>query len=106
MLTFTNPNSTQPKKAVFISGAHHARELSSISMCLYMMLETLYQAHLNDTMTWAMLNSTILYFVPVVNVDGVKHISEGFYQNGGLLKYIRKNRNDGTKDGKAACRNN
>jgi carboxypeptidase T len=40
----------------------------------------------------------VLYFVPVVNVDGFKYISEE-YGRTGQLKYIRKNRNDGRVDG-------
>ena len=44
----------------------------------------------------ALLNSTILYFIPVVNVDGFKHISEEFNKTSNLI-YIRKNRNDGSK---------
>jgi murein tripeptide amidase MpaA len=50
-----------------------------------------------------MLNSTVLYFVPVVNVDGVRYISERFAHDGDL-RMIRKNRNDGRKDGTNACR--
>lgn len=86
-----------------LTGAHHARELSSISMGLYLMLELLYNAHWNQTQAWTILNSTVLYFVPVVNVDGVRYISD-WYKNNRDLPWIRKNRNDGSKDGAVACR--
>jgi hypothetical protein len=73
-------------------------------MVLYLMLELLYQAHFNATEAWFLLNTTELYFVPVVNIDGFKQISD-LFERDGELRYIRKNRNDGSRDGTYACVN-
>lgn len=92
----------QAKKGVLVNGGHHARELTSYTMVMYLMLKTAYGYYNNHTFALNMLNSTVLYFVPVVNVDGFKYISQVF-ENTGQLKYIRKNRNDGRVDGYSPC---
>jgi murein tripeptide amidase MpaA len=86
------------KNGVLVTGGHHARELTSYTMNLYMMLKTAYGYYNRDKETMEMLNSTVLFFVPIVNVDGFKYISDVF-ANTGKLRYIRKNRNDGRRDG-------
>jgi carboxypeptidase T len=106
MLTITNPNSTEPKQSLLFTGAHHARELSSISMGMYLLLQTMYNAYHNNTETWALLNATEIHFVPIVNLDGFKYIDEMYRANEGDLRYIRKNRNDGRNKGEPrACLN-
>lgn len=100
LIELNNVNATNSgKKAIMITGAHHSRELTSISMSLYLMLKLCYGYKTNDTETMQILNSTIFYFIPVVNVDGFKYISDSFKENGGVLKFIRKNRNDGQLHG-------
>jgi hypothetical protein len=71
-------------------------------MNLYLLLKICYGYKIRDTETMALLNSTILYFIPIVNVDGFKHISDEFEKSQKLL-YIRKNRNDGSRQGYVAC---
>jgi len=90
------------KRGVLITGAHHSRELTSISMNLYLLIKICYGYKIRDAETMALLNSTILYFIPIVNVDGFKHISDEFEKSQKLL-YIRKNRNDGSRQGYVAC---
>jgi murein tripeptide amidase MpaA len=97
-LNASNPH----KKGILITGAHHSRELTSISMNLYLLLKVCYGYKIRDQQTMSLLNSSILYFVPVVNVDGFKHISDEYLKTSNLL-YIRKNRNDGRKEGTKAC---
>ena len=63
-------------------------------MNLYLMLRVVYGYHIKDKDTMTMLNNTVLYFVPVLNIDGFKLISDSHYKTGNLLM-IRKNRNDG-----------
>jgi murein tripeptide amidase MpaA len=92
-------NASNPyKKSVLITGAHHARELTSISMNMYLLLKTIYGYYIKDEQTMSLLNSTNLYFIPMINTDGVKLISELYNETGGKLVMIRKNRNDGKKD--------
>jgi Zinc carboxypeptidase len=57
-----------------------------------------------DNETMLLLNNTNIYFIPVVNMDGFKHISE-IYDSTQVLAYIRKNRNDGRLNGYTACDN-
>ncbi len=76
-LNYINASNPQ-KKGVLITGAHHSRELTSISMNLYLLLKICYGYKIRDFETMALLNSTILYFIPVVNVDGFKHISDEY----------------------------
>lgn len=71
-------SSNQAKKSLIFTGAHHARELTSISMALNFLLRTIYGHFINDTETLALLNSTNLYFIPVINIDGFKLISDLF----------------------------
>ena len=52
-----------------------------------------------------LLSQTTFYFVPFFNVDGFKAISE-YYASDKFLLMIRKNRNDGSKDGSEACTDN
>ena len=88
-------NSTRnDKKAILFTGAHHSRELTSISMNLYLILRIAYGYHIKDRDTMALLNSTVLYFVPILNIDGFKYISE-MHNKTGTLWMIRKNRNNG-----------
>lgn len=67
-----------------------------------MILKTIYLYENNDRDTLRLFKNSALYFIPFVNVDGFKYISEKFNETGQLL-YIRKNRNDGKKDGYQAC---
>ena len=67
------------RKGVLFTGAHHARELSSISMCLSFMLKMTYGYFINDTTTMSILDSTTLYIIPIVNIDGFKYISDKFH---------------------------
>ncbi len=67
------------RPGIFINGAHHPRELTSISMCVYIMLKLLHTwsnrtdadyllAELIDT-------RSVVYVVPIVNIDGVRYMS-------------------------------
>ncbi len=77
VIEFNYVNSTNTnKKGVLITGAHHSRELTSISMNLYLIMKICYGIVNQDPETMLMLNNTNLYFIPVVNIDGFKHISE------------------------------
>ena len=72
---------------IMITGGTHARELVSVSYCLFI-VKTLVtdptpeQAYLLKTRT--------LWLIPVLNVDGYTHISDYYLANHHLLQ-VRKN---------------
>ena len=77
MLEVNYVNSTNTnKKAVLITGAHHSRELTSISMTLYLLLDLCYGYVQGNEKTMLMLNETNLNIIPVLNIDGFKFISD------------------------------
>ncbi len=77
MLEFNYVNSTTTnKKAVLVTGAHHSRELTSISMNMYLILELCYGFVQRDPRTMLMLSETMFNFIPALNIDGFKYISD------------------------------
>ena len=82
---FMNKINTNIEKrpGIFVNGAHHARELTSISMVTYIMLKVL---HSKDKL----LEQSILYFLPIVNIDAVTYMAEE-YEKTGVIPLIRKN---------------
>jgi murein tripeptide amidase MpaA len=73
---------TMTKPGVLMIGAHHAREASSVSMCVYTVLRLLYgyvKGH--DDATY-LLSNTALVVVPVLNIDGYKSIADHFAATG------------------------
>eukprot|EP00347_Sterkiella_histriomuscorum_P015559 403356572 len=91
------------KRGVFVNGAHHARELTAVQMNFYILLKLIYNYELGDSFTHKLLEDCEIYILPIVNLDGYQYISDVF-QSTNQLSYIRKNRNDGTKDGSNACK--
>jgi len=76
---------------MLVNGAHHARELTSISMTVYLMLRLLHSYVHEDVQTKYLLENTALFVVPVVNFDGFKEISDVWEKEREML-YVRKNR--------------
>ena len=66
-IKLTLSNQTKSSPAVLLTGAHHARELTSISMNIYTILRLLYEYENNDPVVTQLLNNHIFYFIPVVN---------------------------------------
>lgn len=71
-------------------------------MNFYLMLKMIYNYQKGDNITVKLIQNNNFFFVPIVNVDGYNMISD-YYAQTHQLKYIRKNRNDGKKDGYSAC---
>ncbi len=72
-LHFSPENYTQEALArpgLLINGAHHSRELSTISMNAYTLLRLLFDYAKGDQQTITLLSSSSIFFIPVVNVDG------------------------------------
>ena len=78
---------------MLINAAHHARELTTISMTMYTMLRILhgYVHENNNGFIRTLLAEKALFFVPAVNYDGVALISEIFEKDGEIM-LVRKNR--------------
>ena len=89
------------RPGILINGAHHAWELTTISMNVYLMLKLLWSwvktedgTNLDPDLLNSedlLLRSAVLIFIPVVNIDGFTYISD-IYSQTGDLKLIRKNR--------------
>lgn len=84
-----------------MTGAHHARELASTQMPLYVVLEILHGlVHDNREMVQMLMRNRI-FAIPMVNTDGCYTIYEHYLQTGKLLEK-RKN-NDRRFEGDANC---
>lgn len=89
--TGTKPTSDRP--AILITGAHHSREALSIQMPFYIILRFLHGMLHNNEFYINLLENTTLYFVPILNVDGVFDIEQTFFQTADHVMK-RKNKND------------
>ena len=66
------------RQSILIDGVHHARELTTISMVVYLMLSTLREYEQGDLHKKALLRDYALIFIPIFNVDGVYEIDRAF----------------------------
>jgi carboxypeptidase T len=93
----TTPFEDEVKRrpGIFVNGAHHPRELTSITMVVYMMLKFLYESvHGNSlSVETNLLDKAAIFFTPVVNIDGV-YFLEKHYRLTGKLIWIRKNKRE------------
>ena len=89
--TFDVEANADKRLSILIDGAHHARELTTISMVLYTMIRVLHGYLNNCPEIKQILGNSGLYFIPIVNLDSVTVISDKFKINGGSLEMIRKN---------------
>jgi len=83
------------KKAVLMTGAHHARELVSVQMPLYVILDLLHALVQNGNdggETIEILKRSQIWTIPFVNVDGSFTIWDHWQKNGELI-LKRKNNN-------------
>lgn len=88
------------KPAIFITGAHHPRELTSVQMPLFsilMLLHGMIHSDSNDDLSLDLLVQNKYYVVPVVNVDGVALIERHWTETGHFFEK-RKNMNPKYKE--------
>jgi hypothetical protein len=83
---------TEEKPAILITGAHHAREVMSVQLPMYAILRMLHGYVHNDPYYTNLLAQNKYYVVPVVNVDGLAFVEEGWNKEH-ELKIKRKNMN-------------
>ena len=79
------------RPSLMINAAHHPRELTTISFCVYIMIRLLHGYVHEKELYTNFLRDKAIFFVPMVNIDGVKYISDEFDSR---LEFplIRKNR--------------
>jgi murein tripeptide amidase MpaA len=70
------------RESILIDAAHHARELTGISEVFYAMVRVLHGYLHNDAQVRSWLGHNGFYFIPVVNWDSVKLISEQWDKTG------------------------
>lgn len=78
-IRLTNESITGHKPEVFFVGYHHAREPISAELSLYFAVEAATAFGTNATLT-RLLNSSEVYLVPALNVDGLELIPENDWQ--------------------------
>lgn len=86
-----NPNDDEDEPEILYDAIHHAREPASLSQLIYFMWYLLENYETDDTIK-EIVNTTELYFIPVVNPDGYLY-NQFTNPNGG--GYWRKNRYNG-----------
>ncbi|MBT5078826.1 MAG: zinc carboxypeptidase, partial [Candidatus Marinimicrobia bacterium] len=82
-----NPNIDEDEPEVLYTGLHHAREPMSY-MNLFYYMYWLVENYGSDTEATALLNNREMWFIPMVNPDGLVY-NEGINSNGGGMQ--RKN---------------
>ena len=101
MLADMGIESREDKKAILLTGAHHSRELVSVQMPLYTVLDILHGVVHQDPSTLEMLTNNQIFVIPVVNVDGFHTIYDHYEQTGELL--LKRKNNDRSNEGDANC---
>lgn len=79
------------RPAILLTGAHHARELTSIEMTYYTMIRLLFDYVHGDKQAIQILKDSVIFVIPVVNVDSFDAIATHFNKTKQLVA-IRKNR--------------
>lgn len=97
-----NPEQDENEPEVLYTGLHHARELVSVSQMIYYMWYLL-ENYDKDPMVKQIIDRTELYFVPVVNPDGMNYNIQGYDPKEDVFtrnhrKNMRDNNNNGVFD--------
>ena len=94
-----NPDSDENEPEVLYTGLHHARELVSVSQMIYYMWYLL-DNYDKDPLVRQIVNNTELYFVPVVNPDGMNYNISGYDPSEDVFtRNHRKNMRDNDGNG-------
>jgi murein tripeptide amidase MpaA len=96
VFTLADPSGKIPiseRPAILLTGATHARELTTVSMVFYTMFRLLH-GHMHDNQEIKnMLKEFTFYAMPALNVDGVKDVSNAWTKFGTFSQH-RKNANN------------
>ena len=85
-----NPGTDEDEPECLIDGLHHAREPGTYTAILYAMWYLLENYGTNPEATY-LVNSRELYFVPVVNPDGLLYNQQNNPSGGGMWRKNRRN---------------
>ena len=66
------------RPSIFINAVHHARELTTISQCVYTMMSLLHKYEHGQNEYVKLLKHSAIVFMPMVNPDGVAMIDMYF----------------------------
>jgi murein tripeptide amidase MpaA len=66
------------RPGILINGAHHSRELTSISMNVYTVLRLMFDFVKGDGEAVNLLNDSAIFIIPVINVDGFEAIGKAW----------------------------
>lgn len=99
-----NPDEDEQEPEILYTSLHHAKEFISVSQTIYFMWYVL-ENYDKDPLIKQMLDQTEMYFVPVINPDGLDYNVEGYDAIEGIFannhrKNLRDNNNDGEFDPK------
>jgi murein tripeptide amidase MpaA len=95
----SNEKYKSQKSAMLFTGMHHAREPASMMMNLYLILYLIESYVKNIIIVKEMIESTDIYFIPILNIDGYIMNNKIYNIYGNLEKCMqRKNANRGSKD--------
>jgi len=94
-----NVNVDENEPEILYTGLHHARELISVSEIIYYMWYLL-ENYDKNPMIKEIVDHSELYFVPVVNPDGMEYNIAGYdAANDAFTRNVRKNLRDNNNDG-------
>lgn len=94
-----HPELDENEPELLYTGLHHARELISVSQMIYYMWYLL-ENYDKDPTIRQIINNTELYFVPVVNPDGMNYNIDGYDPVEKIFtRNLRKNMRDNDSDG-------
>ena len=94
-----NPELDENEPELLYTSLIHAREFVSISQTIFYMWTLLENYH-KDPMIKQMLDHTELYFIPVINPDGLNYNVQGYDEEEDVFNYAhRKNLRDNDENG-------
>jgi hypothetical protein len=85
-----NPEVDEEEPEVLYDGVHHAREIMTVELCLFI-LRHLCENYQTDRLATTLVDERQIYFVPIVNPDGFVYNEMQAPNGGGMW---RKNRRD------------
>ncbi len=86
-----HPDQDEPEPEVLFDGNHHAREIMTVELCLYL-IRYLCENYGLDPLATQLVQEREIYFVPIVNPDGFVYNEMKAPNGGGMW---RKNRRPG-----------
>lgn len=86
-----NPDLEEDEPSILYNGAHHAREVLGVEICMYM-INYLVNNYSEEPKVTRWIDSLEIWFVPIVNPEGYKVVWEG-------IEVWRKNKRDNNENG-------